>query len=49
VIQDELGVIGGRPLGLDFDGMDNRLLLCVTELHTRADIDELVAVIGKLA
>jgi hypothetical protein len=43
-----MGAVGGRPLGLDFDGMERRLLLAVTELHTKADIDELVGVLGKI-
>lgn len=49
-IESELGVVGGRPLALDFDaaGMERRLLLAVTELHTKRDIDALVAVLGKL-
>jgi len=50
-IEDELGVVGGRPLALDFDapGMERRLLLAVTELHTRQDIDALVGVLGRLS
>ena len=31
-IEEELGVLGGRPLGLDFDGYEDRLLLAVTAL-----------------
>jgi len=46
-IEAELGVLGGRPLGLDFPGLDNQLLIAVTELHTREDIDSLVAVLHK--
>jgi len=50
-LEAELGVVGGRPLALDFDaaGMERRLLLAVTELHTKQDIDALVAVLGKLS
>jgi len=50
-IQEELGVIGGRPLALDFEapGMERRLLLAVTELHTKQDIDALVAVLSRLS
>ncbi len=49
-IEEELGVVGGRPLALDFEapGMERRLLLAVTELHAKADIDALVDVLGKL-
>jgi glycine dehydrogenase subunit 1 len=46
-IEAELGVLGGRPLGLDFADRDDQLLLAVTELHTREDIDALVAVLRK--
>jgi glycine dehydrogenase subunit 1 len=46
-IEAELGVLGGRPLGLDFPDREDQLLLAVTELHTRADIDALVAVLRK--
>jgi glycine dehydrogenase subunit 1 len=46
-IEAELGVVGGRPLGLDFDGHEDRLLLAITELHTREDIDALVEVLRK--
>jgi len=44
-IENELGVLGGRPLDLDFEGQENRLLLAVTELHTREDIDALTSVL----
>jgi len=46
-IESELGVLGGRPLGLDFDDREDQLLLAVTELHTREDIDALVATLRK--
>ena len=42
---DELGVLGGRPLGLDYPGREDQLLLAVTELHTREDLDDLVRVL----
>ncbi len=47
-IESELGVLGGRPLGLDFEGRDHQLLIAVTELHTREDIDALVSVLAEL-
>jgi len=47
-VVEAMGCAGGRPLGLDFDGMERRLLLSVTELHTKADLDELVGVFEKL-
>lgn len=47
-IEEEMGTVGGRPLGLDFEGMERRLLLAVTELHTKEDIDQLVGVLGNI-
>ncbi len=47
-IEAELGVLGGRPLGLDFEAWDDRLLLAVTELHAREDIDALVSVLRRV-
>jgi glycine dehydrogenase subunit 1 len=46
-IEAEIGVLGGRPLGLDFADREDQLLLAVTERHTREDIDALVAVLRK--
>ncbi len=46
-IEAEIGVVGGRALGLDFADREDQLLLAVTELHTRKDIDALVAVLRK--
>jgi len=46
-IEAELGVLGGRPLGLDFADREDQLLLAVTERHTREDIDALVEVLRK--
>ena len=49
-IEAQRGASGGRPLSLDFDGaeMENRLLLAVTELHMKDDLDDLVGVLGTL-
>jgi len=54
-IEQEMGATGGRPLALDApegaggDEMERRLLLAVTELHTKDDLDELAAVLRGLA
>ena len=54
-IEEQMGCSGGRPLALDASAeerdpaLENRLLLAVTELHTRADLDELVGVLRGLA
>lgn len=42
----ERGIIGGYDLGRDFDGMNDCMLMCVTEKRTKAEIDRLVAELG---
>lgn len=44
--RDELlkkGILAGLPMGAYYDGMDNVLLVAVTEIRTKAQIDDLVA------
>ena len=43
------GLIPGIPLSRYFEGMERDLLVCVTELNARADIDRLADELGKLA
>jgi glycine dehydrogenase subunit 1 len=38
----EKGIIGGLSLGKYYAGMENCALICVTESHTKADIDKLI-------
>ena len=40
-------IIGGYDLSRAYPGQAHSMLLCVTELHTRQDIDQLVAALGK--
>ncbi len=42
-------IIGGYPLGESYPGMDNCMLFCVTETHTKEDIDALVAVLQEVS
>jgi glycine dehydrogenase subunit 1 len=42
------GVFGGRDLSRDFPGLGQSALYCVTEVHTRADIDRLIAALGEV-
>jgi glycine dehydrogenase subunit 1 len=44
----EAGIIGGYDLGADYAGLGDAMLLCVTEINTREDIDALVAALGSL-
>ena len=44
-----LGVNPGYPLGRDYEGMDDTLLVAVTEKRTTAEIDRLVEVLSEVA
>ncbi len=45
----EQGIIGGYDLSHDEPHLGSAMLLCVTEMNSKADIDELVAVLRGLA
>ncbi len=42
------GIIGGKPLPADFPELGQASLLCVTERHTREDLEELCVAIQKI-
>lgn len=44
----EQGIVGGYDLGQDEPQLGSAMLLCVTEMNTKADIDELVQVLGQM-
>jgi len=44
----EQGIIGGYDLGQDYSHLENHMLLCVTEVNTKDEIDVLVATLGGL-
>jgi glycine dehydrogenase subunit 1 len=44
----EQGILGGVDLGRFNDAWANDLLLAVTELHTREDLDRLIAALGSI-
>ncbi|MBI3764519.1 MAG: aminomethyl-transferring glycine dehydrogenase subunit GcvPA [Chloroflexi bacterium] len=46
---DEHGIIGGYDLGQDYAHLDGHMLLAVTEMNTREEIDGLVAALGELS
>jgi glycine dehydrogenase subunit 1 len=48
-LQDEFDVIGGYDLGRDFPGLDHHMLIAVTEMNTRDDIDRLVTGLRAIA
>jgi glycine dehydrogenase subunit 1 len=43
------GVYPGYALGRDYEGMEDALLVCVTEKRTPEDIDRLAQVVGEIA
>jgi glycine dehydrogenase subunit 1 len=44
----ERGIIGGYDLGYDYPHLENHMLLCVTEMNTRAEIDRLVEALEEV-
>ncbi len=46
---DEYTIIGGYDLGRDFPGRTNQLLIAVTEMNTREEIDSLVEGLAEAA
>lgn len=44
----ERGIIGGYDLGRDYPQLENHMLLCVTEMNTRAEIDSLVKALEEV-
>jgi glycine dehydrogenase subunit 1 len=46
---DECGIIGGYDLGRDYPHLKNHMLLCVTEMNPREEIDELVEALEEVA
>lgn len=46
---DEWGIIGGYDLGQDYPELVGHMLLCVTEVNSRQEIDDLVAALREVA
>jgi len=46
---DEWGIIGGYDLGRDYPDLKDHMLLCVTEMNPREDIDALVEALQEVA
>lgn len=47
-LREEHGIIGGYDLGRSFAGSEDKLLVAVTEMNTREDIDRLVAALRQI-
>ncbi|HRN49747.1 MAG TPA: aminomethyl-transferring glycine dehydrogenase subunit GcvPA [Anaerolineales bacterium] len=45
----ELGIVGGYALGAEYPGMQNCMLLTVTELNSKEEIDYLVETLAEVA
>ena len=45
---DEYGIIGGYDLGRDYPQLGNTMLVCVTEMNAREEIDELAEVLSDM-
>ena len=46
---DRHGIIGGYALGSAYPGMERQMLICVTEMNSRAQIDGLVSALQEVA
>lgn len=44
----ENGILGGYPLGEDYEGMENCLMFAVTEMNSKEEIDQLVAMLSEV-
>jgi glycine dehydrogenase subunit 1 len=44
---DEWGIIGGYDLGRDYPALENHMLICVTEVISREEIDTLVEALAE--
>jgi glycine dehydrogenase subunit 1 len=42
------GIFGGKDLSREFPALGQSALYCVTEVHTQADIDQLVAALKEV-
>lgn len=49
ILRTEHGIIGGYDLGRSFPGQENRMLVAVTEMNTRAEIDRFVDALHAVA
>ena len=44
----EKGILGGYDLGRDYPELEGHMLICVTELRTKSEIDEFVKEVGEI-
>ena len=48
-LMEEWGIIGGYDLGRDYAHLERHMLLCVTEMNPREEIDMLLGALGEVA
>ena len=46
-LMKEWGIIGGYDLGRDYAHLENHMLLCVTEMNPREEIDTLLGALAE--
>ena len=44
----ENGIVGGIDLSREFDELGNSILTCVTEIHSKQDIDQYVSIVKEV-
>ena len=49
MLLDEYGIVGGYDLGADYPALAEHMLLCVTEMNSRAEIEELAEALEEIA
>jgi glycine dehydrogenase subunit 1 len=45
----EDGLVGGYDLGIDYPGIENHMLLAVTEMNSKSQIDLLVEALAEVS
>jgi len=48
MLLDEYGIVGGYDLGKEYPALKDHMLLCVTEMNSRAEIEELADALAEI-
>jgi glycine dehydrogenase subunit 1 len=48
-LMDDWGIVGGYDLGRDYADLKDHMLVCVTEMNSKEEIDELVEALEDIA
>ena len=49
MLLDECGIVGGYDLGQDYPALEDHMLLCVTEMNSRDEIEALAEALAEIA